>query len=270
MVIESLGNPSGVPVVCIHGVMGSKADFHHFFNKCRSKYHIILVDVPELRTRKTLTQGATDSVRFYKKMCEEISLFIQKNLKGKKICLLGTSFGGKLCLHVAQNQANNVSLVTLTDCGLGPLCTEDTSFYKTYDTIIRQIDFDRPYQEIRKKIDEYSVNNLFKAMLLASVQLYIQEGEKVGSPNLIKMFRFDLGNLWDKSQSLGFSIKVLLAEDMSIVSKEDVRKMSQFDNIETEIVEGSNHFLHHYQRELFSDRAEYWIRNELEHTHECQ
>ncbi len=269
MVIESQGNPDGVPVVCIHGIMGSKADFYHFLNKCRYKYHIILVDVPELRTRKSLTQGAIDSVRFYKKMCDDISIFIQKQLKNKKICLMGTSFGGKLCLHVAQNQANNVSLVTLTDCGLGPLCTEDTSFYKTYDTIIQQIDFNRPYQEIRKKIDGYSVNNLFKSMLIASIQLYLQEGEKVGSPNLIKMFRFDLGNLWDKAQDLGFSIKVLLAENMSIVSEEDTRKMSQLDNIETEIVEGSNHFLHHYQKDLFSDRAESWIRNELEQIHEC-
>jgi len=103
--VEQVGNPSGVPVMFLHGGPGSSCKEHHrcFFNP--DKYHIILMDqrgAGRSRPLGRLKHNTTNHLLLDMEV-------IRKKLAIEKWLLFGGSWGAALALLYAQQYTSNVS-----------------------------------------------------------------------------------------------------------------------------------------------------------------
>lgn len=103
--VEQVGNPSGVPVMFLHGGPGSSCKDHHrqFFNP--EKYHVILMDqrgAGRSRPLGRLKNNTTNDLIADMEM-------IREKLGIEKWLLFGGSWGATLALLYAQQYTQHVS-----------------------------------------------------------------------------------------------------------------------------------------------------------------
>jgi pimeloyl-ACP methyl ester carboxylesterase len=101
---------TGEPVVFLHGWGGSTKSFEFFAKNMGSARPFVLLDFPPFGASSAILNDWT--VPIYAQMVSAL-LF---SLKIEKYSIVAHSFGGRVALNLASNEAKNVSKMVLTGC----------------------------------------------------------------------------------------------------------------------------------------------------------
>lgn len=243
------GNPNGPLVVCIHGLMGHASDFGPYIESWGRRYHLL---IPSLTEHDTLSEGygrMADGIErlVYEFSAEEIIAFLRTNYPGQKPFFVGISYGGKICLSIAQTAPDLFGGCAVTDVGLGPLARHSGLFNFVYK-IIPSINFNQPWSQLRKDL----VRSIPDQMLRILIQHHIEYPDKAIPQGRWKghaknfqqlLANSSLENLWPHADQITAMAYIFKATVESAIEDADYQRMLDHKWFKFIELEGANHFI---------------------------
>jgi pimeloyl-ACP methyl ester carboxylesterase len=249
MKFELKGNPNGPLVVCIHGLMGHSSDFSPYVDAWGEDYQLL---IPSLTEHDTLNSGYGRFVDGEERLVYEFSAgeiveHLRAHFPGTKPFYVGISYGGKICLSIAQTDPDIFGGCAITDVGLGPLARDSGLFHFIYE-LIPSINFDQPWAKLRKDL----VNKVPDQMLRILIQNHIEypdknvpqgrwKGHAKNFQNLL--VKSSLEDLWQDSERIDAPIYVFKATVQSAIEDADHERMQKIKWFKFMVMEGANHFI---------------------------
>jgi pimeloyl-ACP methyl ester carboxylesterase len=255
---HSFGNPDGPLVICVHGIMGKVEDFRPFIDAWGKDFQL---KIPDLSPGNALKVGYSERdqnegmVLKYQLAPAMIIEYLERYHKGRKVFLVGISFGGKICFEVAQKIPNLVTGLCVTDVGLGPLC-ENSSLFQLAFGSIPKLNLKQDWPTLRKEIEVMIPDRMLRILIYNHIEYFEghpNEGHwKSGANDFYKLLRNnDLEDQWANHKALAAPCKILKATIHSAIDDADFEKMKSKPNLMIDVIEGANHFLHVHMPQVF-------------------
>lgn len=259
---KSVGDENNPLVVCVHGVMGKPDDFTPFIEAWSQDY---LLKIPDLIPENPLNSGYGNQsvegkqILKYQLAPEMIINFLDRNYPDRKVFLIGISFGGKICIEVAQEIPDRITGLCITDVGLGPLCENSSLFNLAFETIPK-LNLKQEWPSLRSEIARLIPDRMLRILIHNHIEYRKDnksEGQwKSGANNFYQLLRDNkLENQWPRQNLLKAPCKILRATINSAIDEDDYRKMLALANIEIDTIEGANHFMHVHLPDVFRSKA---------------
>jgi pimeloyl-ACP methyl ester carboxylesterase len=256
------GNEKGPLVICVHGIMGKPDDFAPFLEAWGTDYQLRIPDlIPEdpLKTGYGNDSGDQKQILKYQLAPDMIIRYLDRKFPGRKVFLVGISFGGKICIEIAQTIPERITGLCITDVGLGPLCENSSLFNLAFNTI-PTLNLKQDWPTLRAEIARLIPDRMLRILIHNHIE-YPNGSQgtgqwKAGANNFYQLLRGnDLENLWPKQQQLVAPCKILKATVNSAIDDDDYQRMSAIPNIEIDVITGANHFLHVHMPDVFRDKT---------------
>jgi pimeloyl-ACP methyl ester carboxylesterase len=249
MKFELKGNSAGPLVVCIHGLMGHSSDFGPYADAWGEDFQLLIPNLTEVDGLNSGYGRIDNGVErlVYEFSAGEIVEYLRSNFPGKKPFYVGISYGGKICLSIAETDPDIFGGCAITDVGLGPLAQDSGLFHFIYE-LIPNINFDQPWAKLRKDL----VKNVPDQMLRILIQNHIEYPEKDVPQGRWKghaknfqnlLVRSSLENLWQDAERIAAPIYIFKATDQSAIEDVDYEKMKLNKWFKFIVMEGANHFI---------------------------
>lgn len=118
------GNSSLRPVIFVHGSPGSKDAWYSFLldTKLQAKFHLLAVDRPGFGLSEA---GTTETS--VKKQAEDVWKIMNQNKSGKKVILIGHSYGGAVIARIAMDHPDKIESLIFVASSVDPKL-EETKF----------------------------------------------------------------------------------------------------------------------------------------------
>jgi pimeloyl-ACP methyl ester carboxylesterase len=249
MNFELKGNPNGPLVVCIHGLMGHANDFGPYVDAWGEDFQLL---IPSLTEHDTLGSGYGrfyngEERLVYEFSAAEIVARVRSQFPGIKPFYVGISYGGKICLSIAQTDPDIFGGCAITDVGLGPLAQDSGLFHFIYE-LIPNINFNQSWAKLRKDL----VSKVPDQMLRILIQNHIEYPDKAVPQGQWKghaknfqnlLVKSSLENLWTEAAHIAAPIYVFKATDQSAIEDGDFHRMQENKLFKFIVLEGANHFI---------------------------
>jgi len=258
---HSFGNPDGPLVICVHGIMGKVEDFKPFIEAWGKDFQLKIPDlIPGNALKVGYSDGSDGEVLKYQLAPAMIIEYLNQFHPGRKVFLVGISFGGKICFEVAQKISERVTGLCVTDVGLGPLC-ENSDLFKLAFGTIPKLNLKQDWPSLRKEIEAMIPDRMLRILIYNHIEYSegnSQEGRwKSGANNFYKLLRGnELENQWVHHEKMTAPCKILKATVNSAIEEEDFEKMKSKSDIMIDVIEGANHFLHVHMPQIFLDKTQ--------------
>ena len=259
---HSFGNPNGPLVICVHGIMGKVEDFRPFIDAWGKDYQLKIPDlIPgnALKVGYSVADDEEGEVLKYQLAPAMIIEYLKTFHAGKKVFLVGISFGGKICFEVAQKIPHLISGLCVTDVGLGPLCEKSSLFQLAFGSIPK-LNLKQDWASLRKEIEGMIPDRMLRILIYNHIEYFEGQPEeghwKAGANNFYKLLRNnDLENQWVNHEALVAPCKILKATIHSAIDDADFEKMKSKSNLYLDVIPGANHFLHVHMPQVFLDKT---------------
>jgi len=249
MKFQTMGNPEGPLVVCIHGLMGDADDYRPFAEVWGEKYKLL---VPSLTGSETNSSGFGVTVDGKERLIYEFSgAEIVSHLKefypDDKPFFAGISYGGKISLEIAQSNPELFGGASITDVGLGPLCRE-SGLFKFIHEVIPAINFNQPWKSLRKDLKKQIPDRMLRILIQAHITYETKDsptgtwkGHAYDFHELLK--NSTLEDQWEGSENIAAPIHIFKATVESAIDDIDYKKMQENEFFQFIELEGANHFI---------------------------
>ncbi|RWX00563.1 alpha/beta fold hydrolase [Flavobacterium cerinum] len=170
---EELGNPSGFPILMLHGGFGTLEDFEPIISNFLSEFRIIAMDA---RGQGKSTLGGQPLT--YKMMQDDAERLLD-HLKISKIILIGFSDGGMVAHRIAISDSERVSkLVSIA----APWRKEDLDLIRGFLLKVTPESWEEKFKESYQLYESLNPSIDFKILVDNLKHMWLDESETGGYP----------------------------------------------------------------------------------------
>jgi len=124
--------PNDIPIVLLHGFLGSKHDWHDVATSLRSGRRIAVFDLPG---HGDPVEAREDSDCSMEAACHRIDAVLEA-VESEKAHIVGYSFGGRVALHFAITRPDKVASLVLEGTSAGIQDEDERSARRDADTAL--------------------------------------------------------------------------------------------------------------------------------------
>lgn len=259
MNVRTLGESHLPVLVCVPGLMGDIGDFDYFAEQWKSRFHVVLLDIADAKAAHEASYAAVDEETGAKRLLYEsspalLAHYIKTTFPDRRAFFAGISLGGKITIEVAGTYPEIFAGAVLTDVGFGPLCK--SPLFDFVNEVIPSIKITQDWPSVRAEL----VAKIPDKMLRLLVQSHIEIPDRSRPVARWRASSFDFPKLvsgtrledqWHLQDRIQKPIHILKATVASGINDADFERMRALNNVKLHVVEGANHFIQVYQREVF-------------------
>lgn len=255
------GPENGPLMVCVHGIMGNSQDFAPFKGAWGKEHRLIIPDLlPGSKTSGDYSAStASGDVLVYTLGPQAIADYMEKTYPQKPYYLMGISFGGKICFEIAQNHPERVVGVSVTDVGLGHLCRDSDLFKLVFD-VIPTLDLNQPWKSLRKDIASAIPDRMLRVLIHNHI-IYPEGTDKYaawkpGTKNFYSLLKSsNLEDQWPEENFFPVPATIFKSTINSAIDERDFERMKTVKNIQLDVIDDSNHFIHVHKPDLLREKV---------------
>jgi len=241
------GQPSNPPILFLHGFLGSSNDWHSTITNLQHDWHCLALDLPGHGKSSSIE---TSFDRIPKQIIEALDTH-----SIERVHLIGYSMGGRVALATALEFPSRFKSLVLESASPG---------LRTKEERVERIAYDRLLAEQLKSFPfEAFLRQWYSQPLFETFQADISERLENNPVSLARAL-VDLSagkqpSFWGKLSEWPIPCLVLTGEADQKYSK-IAREMADLSNrIETVMVSGSGHVVHHENPGAFIDRIKQFL-----------
>ncbi|MFP4415880.1 MAG: alpha/beta fold hydrolase [Chitinispirillaceae bacterium] len=244
---------AGEPLVIVHGLLGSKENWHTIAAELSTDHHVV---VPDLRNHGDSPHA---SKMDFEDMAADLRGLIE-SLGKTPAHLMGHSLGVKVILQVAMQWPELVGKMVLVDMAAREYHPRHTAILEALLSVRSGVF--RKRSEVDAALSEKVTNPQVRALLL--------KGMKRGEDGTLQ-WRMNVGAIADNYLTLGRRIDLYLQPDREVillsgaksdyVDREDIDTLrGYFPRLQTHVFEQAGHWVHSDARDEFIDVVRWFLR----------
>ncbi len=253
--VDVVGDRELPLLVCVHGLLGGPGDFMNLRDAWAGKFCLVLVDMnAEFREGGLMKVTREGFGRLtYDDAADDVFEYLNREFPARSAYFVGISIGGKVVYDFSYAHPDLFMGAVISDVGLGQIPESDlyTFIEVTIPSINLNLEWDALKQEVASKVHERNTR------VIIQTQLFYPDGKppaqwKPGMEGLRGMLSgARIKEQWYVLDRLQKKIIVLRAGFLSGIPAKDIPRMTAHPCIEVRQVNGSAHFVHIQNKEVF-------------------
>jgi pimeloyl-ACP methyl ester carboxylesterase len=259
MNVHVLGDSHLPVLVCVPGLMGDISDFEYYSELWKSHFHVVLPNFADAKSAAESSYSTVDETGakrlLYETSPRVLAQYIKTTFPGRRVFFAGISLGGKITIEIAGTYPEIFAGAVLTDVGFGPLCT--SPLFDFVNEVVPSINMGQPWPAVRAELTTKIPDKMLRLLVQSHIEVPNREHPlaqwRPGAfefPKLVRGTRLE--DQWHLQEKIDRPIHILKATIASGINDSDYVRMQSMSNVRLHTVEGANHFIQVYRRDVFA------------------